>query len=75
MKQEIKPLKLSALSSYEMREAKENIVYSKHPYNGTNNRKKTISRLKSDARVQSIPIFSKNDNNQIEFNGYRHISH
>ena len=75
MAKEVTPLKQSRLGTREMIEAKDNIVYHKHPYKGTNNRKKTISRLKSDARVQSVPIYSRNDSGQIEFNGYRHINH
>ena len=32
-------------------------VLHKHPYNGTNNRKKTLARLKADMQIQSIPVF------------------
>jgi hypothetical protein len=30
-----------------------------HPYNGTNNRKKTKGRIISDKQIQSIPIYDR----------------
>lgn len=45
-----------------------------HPYNGTNNRKKTLSRLKADARIQSIPCYEKDkEGRRIKLLGYRYV--
>jgi len=32
-------------------------VLHPRPYNGTNNRKKTLARMKADMRIQSIPVY------------------
>ena len=46
------------------------------PYAGTNNRKKTLARIKADARVQSIPIFYKDKRGiPTKILGYRYIYH
>lgn len=37
---------------------KENDLHQ-HPYNGTNNRKKTKGRLVADKRIQSIPCYDR----------------
>jgi hypothetical protein len=45
-----------------------------HPYNGTNNRKKTLSRLKADKKIQSIPCYEKDkEGNRIKLLGYRYV--
>lgn len=56
----------------------------KNPYYGTNNRKRTLGRLKLINRTQSVPIF-KEDANGEYFNketgkrekliGYKYIEH
>jgi hypothetical protein len=46
------------------------------PYSGTNNRKKTLGRLKAMEKVQSIPIFEKDEfNRNIKFLGFKYIYH
>jgi hypothetical protein len=47
------------------------------PYNGTNNRKMTSARFKSNfIKVQSVPVFEKDKkSNRIKFLGYRYINH
>lgn len=46
-----------------------------HPYNGTNNRKKTLSRLKTDALTQSIPVFDDHKSPGRKIMGYIHVFH
>jgi hypothetical protein len=46
------------------------------PYRGTNNRKWTLSRLKSMSKVQSIPVYEKDEfGRNIKFLGYKYIHH
>lgn len=45
-----------------------------HPYNGTNNRKKTLGRLKADAKIQSIPCYEKDEfGRPTKLLGYRYV--
>ena len=47
------------------------------PYHGTNNRKKTLSRLIDDKRnVQSVPIYEEDKNGiKTKFLGWRYVRH
>jgi hypothetical protein len=46
------------------------------PYSGTNNRKWTLGRMKLMHKVQSIPMFEKDEHGRnIKFLGYKYIKH
>lgn len=46
------------------------------PYSGTNNRKWTLGRMKLMSKVQSIPMFEKDEHGRnVNFLGYKYINH
>lgn len=46
------------------------------PFKGTNNRKQTRGRIKLNEKIQSIPIYKKDEFGQIlELIGYKYIQH
>lgn len=46
------------------------------PYGGTNNRKWTLGRMKLMSKVQSIPIWEKDEyGRKIKFLGFKYVEH
>jgi len=48
----------------------------KNPYHGTNNRKRTLGRIRMIERTQSIPVWEKDKyGNPTKFLGFKYIEH
>ena len=54
----------------------ENVKLHSAPFSGTNNRKWTLGRMKLMQKVQSIPMFEKDEfGRKTKFLGYKYIHH
>lgn len=46
------------------------------PYSGTNNRKQTLGRMKLMSKVQSVPVWEKDEfGRKKKFLGFKYIEH